>query len=62
MTSRAMSMGDDFAGLIERPRKIDIATIGRRALKDGRQGVAALETRQARRVHPQFGYEYAPTA
>ena len=29
-----MSMGDDFAGLVERHRNIDIAEIGRRVLND----------------------------
>ena len=31
-----MNMGDDFAGLIERHRNIDIAGIGRRVLNDSR--------------------------
>ncbi len=34
--SRLMSMGDDFAGLVERHRNIDIAGIGRRVLADSR--------------------------
>jgi SAM-dependent methyltransferase len=37
--SRLMSMGDDFAGLIERHRNIDIAGIGRRVLNDSRYEV-----------------------
>jgi SAM-dependent methyltransferase len=36
IASRLMSMGDDFAGLIERHRKIDIEGIGRRVLNDSR--------------------------
>jgi SAM-dependent methyltransferase len=36
IASRLMSMGDDFAGLIERHRNIDIAGIGRRVLNDSR--------------------------
>jgi SAM-dependent methyltransferase len=36
IASKAMSMGDDFAGLIERHRKIDIGEIGRRVLNDSR--------------------------
>jgi SAM-dependent methyltransferase len=39
IASKLMSMGDDFAGLIERHRKIDIAEIGRRVLKDSRYEV-----------------------
>jgi hypothetical protein len=34
-----MSMGDDFAGLVERHRNIDIAGIGRRVLSDSRNDV-----------------------
>jgi ubiquinone/menaquinone biosynthesis C-methylase UbiE len=37
--SKLMSMGDDFAGLIERHRNIDIAEIGRRVLNDSRYEV-----------------------
>ena len=37
--SRLMSMGDDFAGLVERHRNIDIAEIGRRVLDDSRYEV-----------------------
>ncbi len=37
--SKLMSMGDDFAGLIERHRNIDIAAIGRRVLNDSRYEV-----------------------
>ena len=36
IASRLMNMGDDFAGLIERHRNIDIAGIGRRVLNDSR--------------------------
>jgi ubiquinone/menaquinone biosynthesis C-methylase UbiE len=36
IASKVMSMGDDFAGLIERHRDIDIAAIGRRGLDDSR--------------------------
>jgi SAM-dependent methyltransferase len=36
IASTLMSMGDDFAGLIERHRNIDIAGIGRRVLNDSR--------------------------
>ena len=36
IASKLMSMGDDFAGLIERHRKIDIGEIGRRVLNDSR--------------------------
>jgi SAM-dependent methyltransferase len=36
IAARLMSMGDDFAGLIERHRKIDIEGIGRRVLNDSR--------------------------
>lgn len=36
IASRLMSMGDDFAGLIERHRQIDIGGIGRRVLNDSR--------------------------
>jgi ubiquinone/menaquinone biosynthesis C-methylase UbiE len=39
IASRLMSMGDDFAGLIERHRNIDIAEIGRRVLNDSRYEV-----------------------
>jgi ubiquinone/menaquinone biosynthesis C-methylase UbiE len=34
IASRVMSMGDDFAGLVERHRNIDIAEIGRRVLNN----------------------------
>jgi ubiquinone/menaquinone biosynthesis C-methylase UbiE len=37
--SRLMSMGDAFAGLVERHRNIDIAEIGRRVLQDSRYEV-----------------------
>ena len=36
IASKLMSMGDDFAGLVERHRNIDIAGIGRRVLNDSR--------------------------
>ena len=36
IASGLMSMGNDFAGLIERHRNIDIAGIGRRVLNDSR--------------------------
>jgi SAM-dependent methyltransferase len=36
IAARLMSMGDDFAGLVERHRKIDIGGIGRRVLNDSR--------------------------
>jgi SAM-dependent methyltransferase len=36
IASMLMSMGDDFAGLIERHRQIDIGGIGRRVLNDSR--------------------------
>jgi SAM-dependent methyltransferase len=36
IASKLMSMGDDFAALIERHRKIDIGGIGRRVLNDSR--------------------------
>ncbi len=39
IASRLMSMGDDFAGLVERHRNIDIAAIGRRVLNDSRYEV-----------------------
>jgi SAM-dependent methyltransferase len=39
IASKLMSMGDDFAGLIERHRNIDIARIGRRVLNDSRYDV-----------------------
>ena len=39
IASKLMSMGDDFAGLIERHRNIDIAEIGRRVLNDSRYEV-----------------------
>ena len=39
IASKVMSMGDDFAGLVERHRKIDIAEIGRRVLNDSRYEV-----------------------
>ena len=42
IASKLMSMGDDFAGLIERHRNIDIAEIGRRALNDSRYEVIWL--------------------
>ena len=34
IAARLMSMGDDFADVIERHRDLDIAAIGRRVLKD----------------------------
>ena len=34
IASKVMRMGDDFAGLIERHRNLDIAAIGRRVLND----------------------------
>lgn len=34
IASRLMSMGDDFAGVVDSHRNIDIAAIGRRVLKD----------------------------
>jgi SAM-dependent methyltransferase len=39
IASRVMSMGDDFAGVVERHRNIDIAEIGRRVLSDSRYEV-----------------------
>ena len=39
IASRLMSMGDDFADLVERHRNIDIAAIGRRVLNDSRYEV-----------------------
>jgi len=39
IASKLMSMGDDFAGLVERHRNIDIAGIGRRVLNDSRYEV-----------------------
>ncbi|HTR11669.1 MAG TPA: class I SAM-dependent methyltransferase [Roseiarcus sp.] len=36
IAARVLSMGDDFAGLVERRRNIDVAAIGRRVLKDSR--------------------------
>jgi ubiquinone/menaquinone biosynthesis C-methylase UbiE len=39
IASRLMSMGDDFAGLVERRRNIDVAEIGRRVLSDSRYEV-----------------------
>jgi len=39
IASRLMSMGDDFADVIERHRSLDIAAIGRRVLKDCRYEV-----------------------
>jgi ubiquinone/menaquinone biosynthesis C-methylase UbiE len=39
IASKVMSMGDDFAGLVERHRDIDIAAIGRRVLNDSRYEV-----------------------
>jgi SAM-dependent methyltransferase len=36
IASKVLSMGDDFAGLVERHRNIDIAAIGRRVLNDSR--------------------------
>jgi SAM-dependent methyltransferase len=36
IASRLMRMGDEFAGLIERHRNIDVAGIGRRVLNDSR--------------------------
>jgi ubiquinone/menaquinone biosynthesis C-methylase UbiE len=39
IASKVMSMGDDFAGVVERHRNIDIAGIGRRVLSDSRYEV-----------------------
>lgn len=39
IASRLMSMGDDFADVVERHRSLDIAAIGRRVLKDSRYEV-----------------------
>jgi ubiquinone/menaquinone biosynthesis C-methylase UbiE len=39
IASKVMSMGDDFAGLVERHRNIDIGAIGRRVLNDSRYEV-----------------------
>ena len=39
IASKLMSMGDDFAGLVERHRNIDIAEIGRRVLDNSRYEV-----------------------
>jgi len=39
IAARLMSMGDDFAGLVERHRDIDVAEIGRRVLDDSRYEV-----------------------
>jgi SAM-dependent methyltransferase len=39
IASKLMSMGDDFAGLVERHRNLDIAGIGRRVLNDSRYDV-----------------------
>jgi SAM-dependent methyltransferase len=39
IASRLMRMGDQFAGLIERHRDIDVAAIGRRVLNDSRYEV-----------------------
>jgi hypothetical protein len=39
IASKLMSMGDDFAGLLERHRHIDTAGIGRRVLNDSRYDV-----------------------
>ena len=39
IASKLMSMGDDFAGLVERHRNLDIAAIGRRVLNDSRYDV-----------------------
>lgn len=39
IAARLMSMGDDFADVIERHRGLDIAAIGRRVLKDSRYEV-----------------------
>ena len=39
IASNVMSMGDDFADLVERHRNIDIAAIGRRVLNDSRYEV-----------------------
>lgn len=36
IASRVMSMGDGFAGLVERHRNLDVAAIGRRVLADSR--------------------------
>lgn len=42
IASKVMSMGDDFAGLLERRRNMDIAAIGRRVLNDSRYEVIWL--------------------
>jgi ubiquinone/menaquinone biosynthesis C-methylase UbiE len=39
IAAKLMSMGDDFAGLVERHRNLDIADIGRRVLNDSRYDV-----------------------
>jgi SAM-dependent methyltransferase len=39
IAAKALSMGDDFAGLIERNRNLDVAAIGRRVLNDSRYEV-----------------------
>jgi ubiquinone/menaquinone biosynthesis C-methylase UbiE len=39
IASKVMSMGDEFAGVVERHRNIDIAGIGRRVLSDSRYEV-----------------------
>ncbi len=42
IASRLMSMGDDFAEVVERHRSLDVAAIGRRVLKDSRYEVIWL--------------------
>jgi SAM-dependent methyltransferase len=39
IASKVMRMGDDFAGVVDRHRNIDIAAIGRRVLRDSRYEV-----------------------
>ena len=39
IASKVLSMGEDFAGLVERHRQIDIAEFGRRVLNDSRYEV-----------------------
>jgi SAM-dependent methyltransferase len=39
IAAKLMSMGDDFAGLVERHRNLDIADIGRQVLNDSRYDV-----------------------
>ena len=45
IASRLMSMGDDFAEVVERHRSLDVAAIGRRVLKDSRYEVIWLRPR-----------------